>query len=360
MKTLSLCLIVRDEEKKLSSCLQNAHNYADEIIIVDTGSCDLTKEIATKYTDKVFDFVWCDDFSKARNFSFDKASCDYIMWLDGDDLIFEDSINEIISWKNSKEKCDFLMCKYITEFDKNYNPLFEFYRERIIINNKKYRWKDRVHEAIAPSGKIIKNNKIKIYHNKIKQHTERNLNIYNDMIKKGETFSPRNQFYYARELYFGGMISQSIHQFSKFLADDKGWVENKIDACLILARCYQIQKDYSKALTTLFGSFMFGLPRGEIMFEIGNTFFLLKQIDFAIYWYKQALGGKDSCEEGAFCENLSTSLLPALQLCICYCQKGQIEEAYKYHLISKEISPEDERVQNNELYFHQVFEKNDK
>ena len=357
MKSLSLCMIVKDEEKTLPLILEKAHLYADEIVIVDTGSTDSTKEIAIKYTDKVFDFVWCDDFSKARNFSFDKASCEYVMWLDGDDLVFDDSINEIKEWKNTEEKCDFLMCKYITKFDEKYNPIFEFYRERIIKNNKKYRWRNRVHEVIIPTGEIIKNNKIKIFHNKIKDYTKRNLNIYNDMIKKGEFFSPRDQYYYARELYFNGMIPEAIHQFSKFLVEDKGWVENKIDACLHLARCYQIQKDYSKTLTALFGSFVFGLPRGEVLYEIGNTFFLLKNVDFAIYWYGQALGKEDVCEGGCFCENLSTSLLPALQLCVCYCQKGQLEQAYKYHLIAKDFSPDDERVKYNELYFSKIFEK---
>ena len=357
MKTLSLCMIVKNEEDSLPICLKNANLYADEIVVVDTGSTDFTKEIARKYTEKVFDFEWCDDFSKARNFSFSKANCDYIMWLDADDLILDEGVDEIINWKNSENKCDILMCKYVTNFDKNYNSIFEFYRERIIINNKKYRWKDRVHEVIIPSGEIIKNDKIKIYHNKIKSHTNRNLNIYNDMIKKGEVLSPRSQYYYARELYFNGMIPQAIHQFSKFLVEDKGWVENKIDACLLLARCYQIEKDYSKALTSLLGSFVFGFPRGEVLYEIGNTFFLQKQLDFAIYWYNQALGKITNCEEGAFCEKFSTTLFPALQLCVCYCQKNKIEEAYKYHLIAKEIAPDDERVKYNELYFEKIFKK---
>ena len=70
MFTLSVCMIVKNEEAVLGRCLDCVRQFADEIIIVDTGSTDTTKEIANKYTDKVFDFEWCDDFSKARNFSF--------------------------------------------------------------------------------------------------------------------------------------------------------------------------------------------------------------------------------------------------------------------------------------------------
>ena len=79
MNTLSICLIVKDEEEVLSRCLDSIKGIADEIIIFDTGSVDQTPAIAKKYTDNVYLFMWCDDFSAARNFSFSKATCDFIM-----------------------------------------------------------------------------------------------------------------------------------------------------------------------------------------------------------------------------------------------------------------------------------------
>lgn len=84
---LSVCLIVKNEEKVIERCLDCVKKFADEIVVVDTGSTDKTKTLAQKYTDKVFDFVWCNDFSKARNFAFEKATCDYVMWVDADDVI---------------------------------------------------------------------------------------------------------------------------------------------------------------------------------------------------------------------------------------------------------------------------------
>ena len=87
MVTLSLCMIVRDEEDVLGRCLESVKDLADEIIIVDTGSSDRTKEIAAYYTDRIYDFEWCDDFSAARNFAFSKGTKDFLMWLDADDVI---------------------------------------------------------------------------------------------------------------------------------------------------------------------------------------------------------------------------------------------------------------------------------
>src|SRR5690625_4581747 len=77
-KLLSVCMIVKNEEKVLERCLESIHGIADEIVIVDTGSTDKTKEIATKYTDKLYDFKWINDFSKARNYAASKAIGEWI------------------------------------------------------------------------------------------------------------------------------------------------------------------------------------------------------------------------------------------------------------------------------------------
>ena len=85
--TISLCMIAKDEEKLLEKCLNPIKDAVDEIIIVDTGSKDKTKEIAKKFTNKLCNFEWCDDFSKARNFSISKATKDWILILDLDEKI---------------------------------------------------------------------------------------------------------------------------------------------------------------------------------------------------------------------------------------------------------------------------------
>ena len=84
MVTISLCMIVKNEERILARCLDSLQGLVDEIIIVDTGSADETKRIAAGYTEQVYDFVWTGNFSEARNFAFSKAKMEYIYSADAD------------------------------------------------------------------------------------------------------------------------------------------------------------------------------------------------------------------------------------------------------------------------------------
>src|SRR5713226_2024289 len=86
---ISLCLMVRNEEHDLPGCLQSAGDLVDEIIVVDTGSTDRTKEVAASFGAKVFDFPWCDDFAAARNECIRHATGEWILWMDADERIDE-------------------------------------------------------------------------------------------------------------------------------------------------------------------------------------------------------------------------------------------------------------------------------
>ncbi|MGL4911874.1 MAG: glycosyltransferase family 2 protein, partial [Romboutsia sp.] len=101
MITISLCMIVKDEEDVIERCLNSIHEVVDEIVIIDTGSKDNTIELVKKYTKKIYYFKWIDDFSKARDFSFSKATKDYILWLDADEFFNEDNRNKLLELKKN-------------------------------------------------------------------------------------------------------------------------------------------------------------------------------------------------------------------------------------------------------------------
>ncbi len=85
--SVSLTMIVRDEETNLPHCLESVRGVFDEIVVVDTGSVDRTREIARGFGAKVFEFAWIDDFAAARNFALENATGDYVFWLDADDVV---------------------------------------------------------------------------------------------------------------------------------------------------------------------------------------------------------------------------------------------------------------------------------
>ena len=123
MAEISLCMIVRDERETLARCLDSVRDAVDEIIIVDTGSKDETREIALRYTPHVYDFSWRDDFSAARNEAFAHATCDFLMWLDADDVVAD--IRPLMHWKQERlEQYDVVMAPYHVAFDAQGKPTF--------------------------------------------------------------------------------------------------------------------------------------------------------------------------------------------------------------------------------------------
>ena len=358
--TLSVCIIVKDEALVIGRCLDCVKKFADEIIVVDTGSTDDTKAIASKYTDKIYDFEWVFDFAKARNFSFSKATCDLVMWLDADDVVLQEDIEKINALKKIANPADVYMLKYVLAQDESGQITHMFYRERIFLRSKNFVWVGAIHEYVASFGRVEKPD-IKIYHKKEKvTDPARNLKIYQKMIKNGVKFTARDQFFYARELYFLGRYKQAIKSLRRFLLYDDAWVVNKVQACIDMASCYDLLGEPQKALDSLFLSFHFAPPPSEVTYKIGDIFARLNRVDEAIYWLERAMEGPLDYESGAFVEKDDHDFNPALRLCYLQFVKGNVEKAYEYHLLTKKLKPNDKSVLFNENFFATYYEKNKK
>lgn len=348
MKSLSLCMIVKNEEENLERCLSSVFEIFDEIIIVDTGSTDNTKAIAKKFTNKVYDFIWVDDFSLARNFGIKKATCDYFMWLDADDIITKDNLEKLKKLKSEIIDEDVFMLKYAINFDENNNPTFEYYRERICKNNGNFLFHDFVHEAITPSGKV-KYLDIVVEHRKTKENKKgRNLILY-EKNKNKTTFSARQQFYYSRELYYNNKIKKAITNFKKFLKMDNAFLENKIEAHLNLSNCYIVLKDYKKAKQTLFDSFMLDTPRSEILCNLAYIYNIEQDYIKAIYYFNLATKNAPNLKSGAFIQKECYNYIPFIEMCVCYFNLKEYEKAYFYNELALKNKPNDKNCLNNKI-----------
>ena len=233
MISLSLCMIVKNEEKVLPRILTLIKEVADKILICDTGSADNTKEIAREFTTEIYDFPWKDDFSAARNFISEKVRTDYWMWLDADDMITQENLFRLKQLKeNLSPDTDMVMMDYVTDFDEWNHPVFSFYRERILKTSRNFRWQGRVHESITPMGNILYS-PIQIEHRKTKHNSSfRNLHIYQQIIEDGEILEPRDLFYYGRELFYHKQYEYAIWILEKFLKEPGGWHQEIIHMLL--------------------------------------------------------------------------------------------------------------------------------
>ena len=354
---LSLTMIVKNEEDVLARALSTAAVYADEIVIVDTGSTDKTAEIARRFTDKVFSFPWVDDFSAARNYAVAKSTGDYWIWLDADDVVTLECARKILKIKDALDgKTDIIMLPYVLDRDETGRPLFSYYRERIIRRAPQFMWKGRVHEAIELKGTVVKKAPY-ILHAKPSERTSgtRNLDIYKKMAAEGEVFTPRDYYYYARELFYSGDMSAAEKAFRKFIDLPGGFSVNKVDACIMLSRCYVKLGDTLSAKRALFESFTFGIPTGEACCEIGIRFLSENDYPSAIYWFKRAHSVKPDIKSGAFIDTDCYGFIPFVWLTVCYDRLGDIENAYRYHLRAKKLRPDHPSVINNDRYFSGIL-----
>ena len=347
--TVSLCMIVKNEEEILKRCLLSAANLVDEVIIVDTGSSDDTVKIAKSLNTKVFSFEWIDDFAAARNYAFSLASSDYLLWLDADDFISPENTERFIRLKSDleREAPDIVMCPY--EIVSDGKPVLRYNRERIIKRTAGFIWQGRVHECIAPRGKIFHSDFCVRHLGSSKPRGSRNLDIYRKWAQE-EALDARNLFYYGRELYYNGFYEEAELTLEKMLGGD-GWYVNKIEACLVLSDARYALKNSQGAFFALFQSFCYGEPRAKICVKIAQLYHEINKLSEAEYWYKAALICRDHSAEGDFENNYARTLSPLLGLCRLSFEQGDLKKSYEYHKQSEALFPDHPSVEYNRNYF---------
>lgn len=350
MKEISLCMIVKDEEKNIARCLDSIKDIVDEIIVVDTGSTDKTKSIVSQYTNKIYDFKWVNDFAKARNYSFSKATKEYIFWLDADDVVLEEDRKKLICLKEEMNgEVDVYTMLYNYSQDKNGLPLIIQRRERIVKRKNNYQWKSPIHEVIIPTGNIVDTD-IMITHEK---HTikdvERNLKIFEEMINNHEEFDDRQEYCYAKELYFLQRIPEAIKQYKAFIDKYINNYDKKEDflysALIELSDCYKSLGNDQKEFDTLLLILKNQIPKEDCLNRIADIFFRKKKYKEAIFWYKMALADENSIKTSysKFYSNIC--------IAVCYYWLGNIEEAYKYNENAGKINKNDKiYLQNKQIY----------
>src|SRR5437773_1939196 len=149
--TVSLLMIVRNEERQLAECLAPVASLFDEIVIVDTGSVDDTRRIAGRFTPHVFDFPWCDNFSAARNEALRRSTSEWLFWLDADDRLSEADVEKLRSLLKSlghQPQAYFMNTACSSQYACEGETLIT--HPRLFCRHSDLRWQGRVHEQLRP------------------------------------------------------------------------------------------------------------------------------------------------------------------------------------------------------------------
>jgi glycosyltransferase involved in cell wall biosynthesis len=353
--TVSVCLIVKNEEDALPSCLHGVRGIADEIVVVDTGSTDRTKQIAASYGAAVYDFEWIDDFAAARNFAFSKATQQYILWLDADDVIKEKDKALLAELKRTLDpSVDSVSMHYHLAFDGDGNVTQSLRRNRLVKRARQFKWIGAVHEYLEVGGNIF-HSEVAITHSKNKTYTDRNLQIYRKRKQRGEAFSARDMYYYANELRDHAYYEEAAEQYETFLGTSLGWVEDNIAASLKLADCYGHLCEREKQIAALLGSFEYDLPRAESCCRLGALFMDQNELDKAVYWYELATKLDRSFSTMGSVDHAAWTWLPHLQLCVCLDRLGQHEKAKYHNDIALSFHPNHPSMLHNKRYFDRLL-----
>ncbi|MCX5813476.1 MAG: glycosyltransferase [Proteobacteria bacterium] len=293
--TLSVCMIVKNEEENLPVALASVRGVADELIVVDTGSKDRTVEIARRFGAKVFHFDWCDDFSAARNESLRHATKDYIMWLDGDDEFQSNHPGELREvLKMHRGKAFHFLVQLLFENRKD-----EYYQVRLFPRRKDILFEGRVHEqpnySLRRSGIPTLTTQLRIVHHgynspdNIVQKLERNLKILEaeQAEKKGDIIV---RFFRARTNMGLHRVKESETLYKEIIEDAKKdrffrtteyWRMSYLDLINVLAaQCsYGDAKTYIADLKNNFGADFFSYYfLGNVLMREGNYPDALKEL----------------------------------------------------------------------------------
>jgi glycosyltransferase involved in cell wall biosynthesis len=351
---ISAALIVRDEANTIARCLAALRPFVDEIVVVDTGSTDETKAIAARFTDRIFDFTWIDDFAAARQFAFDQATGDWVFWIDADDvLIGGEHIRPAVESAAPDVLC--LMWRYDLLDEASGETLTTLWRERCVRNTGAFRWVGRVHEVLVCDKPYRREQVEAVWHEHRREQratrSGRNLRILEAEYRElGDALSPRSCFYLANEYKDNRRWEEAVTLFSQYLRHPDTWAEERYLAyqrrgkCLwVLGRHDEAADSYLRAvgLYPLFPQAYFGLA------EIAYT---RKDWPVVVHW----------CEIGQRLPMPEMTLF-VVQSEIAYdwiihytnalYHVGRVGDAYRWTELALQMRPDDAFHRNNRVFF---------
>jgi len=219
---ISLHMIVRDEEEVLARCLDAIEGLYDELVIVDTGSLDKTKEIAAKYGARIYDMEWVDNFGKARQYALDQCTGDIVGYCDAD-MVFDGDVKETRKYliEQFTNGIDMVSAPYVWGSYNPGEPPSLVYNLPWFFRREKFQWVGAVHEflrAMEPEVKKCSTDLFGYGHRRGANgegYKDRNLRILRKVVQEDAT--PRDWFYYGSECTYHALWQEAIVALQRYV-----------------------------------------------------------------------------------------------------------------------------------------------
>ncbi|MDF2557313.1 MAG: tetratricopeptide repeat family protein [Bacillales bacterium] len=300
---LSLCLIVKNEELVLKRCLDSVHNIVDEIIVVDTGSTDRTKEIAQNYVSHVYNFEWTNSFSDARNFAQSKASGKWILVLDADEYVDGDNLkNAIEELKKIKQTIDAFEVNIYNFTGENAERIVQHKSIRIYKNNPSIHFFRTIHEQLKKENGdlLVGSSNLILYHSGYLKNTvkEKNKGERNkDLIEKQSSLAARTAFDYfnlGNEYFSAGEVNKALESYVTAHKKQPNIQITWVPFCIVLTvNCLIALERYKEALDMIYKKGKNFTHSPDFKCLKANVYMLQHRYDEAIEEFEDLLNNKD-------------------------------------------------------------------
>lgn len=300
---VSVCMIVRDEEHQLPTCLESLRPFVEEIAIVDTGSTDATVEVARRLADKVEVFTGCNDasgqmlrFDLARNRSFSLATKPWVMWVDADDVVvgaehLEGLVRRYDIERRGQPSVVMMPYEYSHDAEGRVELLLE--RERLVTPKGYFEWRGWVHEVLCPRGGDARRstNAVKIVHrrsrSKKKSEPGRNLRILEAQYAAEGDADARHLYYLGQELGHAGHIDEAIKFLSKHI-DRSGWDDERYMSAQLVASHLMNRGEHERAIEWAMKAILIREDWGEAYFTVAKCAYFIAQRTNSLRWWQRA------------------------------------------------------------------------
>lgn len=348
--SISVALIVKDEESVLARCLESVSTLADELVVVDTGSSDNTVKIATDWGAKIGHFPWCDDFAAARNYAESLCTGEWIVWIDADEILSRghDLVRTLTQTPNIQGIRPWL----IFERDTHSNPVQSFVRQELIHrNNGRWRWIGAAHNYLEGPNPIIDGKQIVYDHLGRPEGDRPNFKDIFAALRQnlGTGLDQRHLFYLLRQHWYAGQYQECIGLCKVLLEQKPGWLLERSDAALIMGDCYKIlgqikeaEKAYHRAIEE-YGQW------AEPFYKLGMLAYESQKYRQGVAYFAASLAFSeppDSYADASIYQWRAHDMFS-----VCLSKVGRWKEALYHGEIALATQPDNERIQNNMKWY---------